>query len=595
MKGAISINYSVRALNIIEILKDAKEPVSSLALSEEIGCSTKTIQSEIKDINKQSKEGKIISIRGIGYKIEGSFDHVTTLNQYLGNVDRIDYIIKSLINLTTKEDNTIKLEELADSMYISVSTVKNDLKEVKSILKKYNILVVSKHKQGIAIEAEEEQIVSFILDICSKKENDLSLNDFLTDKVAKNMFNLKSIILRMLGNKNLVLSDTEFKNLCSSIFIKLSRSENEENKFIEEYINDYIVQRELIMNDDKNKEKILSAIKKFCKNLKIATSIDISNDDIFEKCLYNHINSIYKKMKLGINQYGVLPVDIKIKYPYAYELGKIAKKTIEEELDLKLDDEEISNIAVHVGGAIERSTHNQKKKVFKVIIVCVSGIGTSMLIKNKLDYLFEDKIEIVKIIPAYLIDYVNALEVDFIISTVPVNCERIPVIVVSPLLNDSEIKIIEKFMKTGKIYKEVEIKDLFDRNLFFTDLQFNKKEEVIEFLGNKLLENDIIDEDMKDSFFDREKIATTEIGNMVALPHGANGKILKNKIAVGILKKPIHWTLGEVRLVLILAIDKDEVFDYERLFSIIYKQVSSVSKVISICDNKSYEKFIKMF
>lgn len=595
MKGAISINYSVRALNIIEILKDAKEPVSSLALSKEIGCSTKTIQSEIKDINKQSKEGKIVSIRGIGYKIEGSFDHVTTLNQYLGNVDRIDYIIKSLINLTTKEDNTIKLEELADSMYISVSTVKNDLKEVKSILKKYNILVVSKHKQGIAIEAEEEQIVSFILDICSKKENDLSLNDFLTDKVAKNMFNLKSIILRMLGNKNLVLSDTEFKNLCSSIFIKLSRSENEENKFIEEYINDYIVQRELIMNDDKNKEKILSAIKKFCKNLKIATSIDISNDDIFEKCLYNHINSIYKKMKLGINQYGVLPVDIKIKYPYAYELGKIAKKTIEEELDLKLDDEEISNIAVHVGGAIERSTHNQKKKVFKVIIVCVSGIGTSMLIKNKLDYLFEDKIEIVKIIPAYLIDYVNALEVDFIISTVPVNCERVPAIVVSPLLNDREIKIIEKFMKTGKIYKEVEIKDLFDRNLFFTDLKFNKKEEVIEFLGNKLLENGIIDEDMKYSFFDREKIATTEIGNMVALPHGANGKILKNKIAVGILKKPIHWTLGEVRLVLILAIDKDEIFDYERLFSIIYKQVSSVSKVMSICDNKSYEKFIKMF
>ena len=591
----ILIIYSVRALNIIEILKNSHEPVSSLALSEEIGCSTKTIQSEIKDINKNSKDGKIVSIRGIGYKIEGSFDHITIPSQYLGNVDRIDYIIKSLINLTTKEDNTIKLEELADSMYISVSTVKNDLKEVKSILKKYNIAVVSKHKQGIGIEAEEEDIIRFILDICSKKENDLSLKDFLTDRVADNMFNLKNIILSLLSSKHLVLSDTEFKNLCSIIFIKLSRSNQEENEFIEQYINDYIVQREQIMNDDKNKEKIIGAIKKFCKNLKIATSIDISNDEIFEKCLYDHINSIYKKMKLGINQYGVLPVDIRIKYPYAYELGKIAKKTIEEELDLKLDDEEISNIAVHVGGAIERCAHNQKKKVFKVIIVCVSGIGTSMLIKNKLEYLFEDKIEIVKIIPAYLIDYINALEVDFIISTVDMKFERVPVITVSPLLNDNEVKIIEKFMKTGKIYKEVEPRELFDRELFFTDLKFKTKEEVIDFLGGKLLEKGAIDEDMKNSFFDREKIATTEIGNMVALPHGANGKILKNKIAVGILDKPIHWTLGEVRLILTLAIDKDEIFDYERLFSIIYKQVGSVSKVISICENKNYEKFIKMF
>ncbi|MGM9532223.1 BglG family transcription antiterminator [Intestinibacter sp.] len=591
----IFIIYSIRALNIIEILKNSKDPVSSLALSEEIGCSTKTIQSEIKDINKSSKDGKIVSIRGIGYKIEGSFDHITIPSQYLGNVDRIDYIIKSLINLTTKEDNTIKLEELADSMYISVSTVKNDLKEVKSILKKYNIAVVSKHKQGITIEAEEEDIIRFILDICSKKENDLSLKDFLTDRVADNMFNLKNIILSMLSSKHLVLSDTEFKNLCSIIFIKLSRNGQEENEFIEQYINDYLIERELIMNDDKNKEKILSAIKKFCKNLKIATSIDISNDEIFEKCLYDHINSIYKKMKLGINQYGVLPVDIRIKYPYAYELGKIAKKTIEEELELKLDDEEISNIAVHVGGAIERCAHNQKKKVFKVIIVCVSGIGTSMLIKNKLEYLFEDKIEIVKIIPAYLIDYINALEVDFIISTVDMKFERVPVITVSPLLNDNEVKIIEKFMKTGKIYKEVEPRDLFDRELFFTDLKFKTKEDVIDFLGGKLLEKGAIDEDMKNSFFDREKIATTEIGNMVALPHGANGKILKNKIAVGILDEPIPWTLGEVRLILTLAIDKDEIFDYERLFSIIYKQVGSVSKVISICENKNYEKFIKMF
>lgn len=589
------IIYSVRALNIIEILKNSHDPVSSLALSEEIGCSTKTIQSEIKDINKNSKDGKIISIRGIGYKIEGSFDNIAIPSQYLGNVDRIDYIIKNLINLTTKPENTVKLEELADSMYISVSTVKNDLKEVKSILKKYNISVVSKHKQGIAIQASEDDITSFILDICSKKDNELNLKDFLSEKVSNNIFNLKNIILNMLGREHLVLSDTEFKNLCSIIFIKLSRSNQDESEFIQAYIKDYIIQRELIMNDDKNKEKIIRAIKKFCKNLKIATSIDLSQDEIFETCLYNHINSIYKKMKLGINQYGVLPIDIRIKYPYAYELGKIAKKTIEEELGLKLDDEEISNIAVHVGGAIERSEHNQKKKVFKVIIVCVSGIGTSMLVKNKLEYLFEGKIEIVKIIPAYLIDYINVMEVDFIISTVDIKCERVPVITVSPLLNDNEVKIIEKFMKTGKMYKEVETRDLFDRNLFFTDLDFNTKEEVIEYMGSQLVNQGVIDDEMKKSFFDREKIATTEIGHMVALPHGANGKILKNKIAVGILKNPIHWTLDDVRLVLILAIDKDEIFDYEKLFSTIYKQVGSVSKVIGICENKSYEKFMKMF
>ena len=38
-------NLSTRALAIIEILKKLNHPISSLALSEEIGCSTKTISS----------------------------------------------------------------------------------------------------------------------------------------------------------------------------------------------------------------------------------------------------------------------------------------------------------------------------------------------------------------------------------------------------------------------------------------------------------------------------------------------------------------------------------------------------------------------
>ena len=100
---------------------------------------------------------------------------------------------------------------------------------------------------------------------------------------------------------------------------------------------------------------------------------------------------------------------------------------------------------------------------------------------------------------------------------------------------------------------------------------------------------------MKIAFLDREKIATTEIGNMVAIPHGAGGNIYSNKIAVGILKNPIKWEIGDVRLVIMLSIDSDKILDYEDLFLNIYKRVDSIAKVISICENKSFEKFINMF
>ena len=589
-------NLSTRALLIIDILKSLKHPVSSLALSEEIGCSTKTIQSEIKDINKQLKDTKIISIRGVGYKLEGKIDVTECNNNHIGNIDRIEFIIKTMLNLNSKEGKTIKIEELADSMFISVSSVKNDLKEVKEILSKYNVNIISKHKYGLGVDSGEEEIIKCIVDLCNRKDNELVLQDFLTSDVSENLFNLKNKILQFLDIEGLILSDVEFKNLCSTIFVRLSRSNYFDNdRFIGEYIKSYKIKRDKIMNDDINKEKITNAINSFCKNLKLATAIDISKDEFFVECLYNHINSLIKKDKLGIRNYNVVNNDIKINYPYAYELAKIAKKTIEKELDLIISEDEISNIAVHVGGAIERHSSSKKRKVFRVIIVCASGAGTSMLINTKLQQLFKDRIEIKKIIPSYLIDYINARDVDFLISTMPLDFDKIPVINVSPFLTKKEIKIIEKFMDTGYVYEEVNIKDFFDRDLFFTNLEFDKKEEVLDFMSDALLKKDLIDFEMKNSYFERENIATTEIGNMVAMPHGSKGNIKENKIVVGILKQPINWEYGKVRLVIMLALNNEKILDYEQVFSDIYNKLDTTSKVVNICENKSYEKFIKLF
>lgn len=589
-------NLSTRGLEIIKILKKLNHPVSSVALSEEIGCSTKTIQSEIKGINKQLKDTKIVSIRGVGYQLEGKIDEQEFNSNYTGNVDRIEYIIKIMVNLYLKNAGNIKLEELADSMYISVSSVKNDLKEVKEILNRYNVRVVSKHKHGITIEANEEDIIKAVVDLCNRKDNELVLQDFLSEEVNNNIFALKQRILQSLEYEDLILSDIEFKNLCSTIYIKLSKiNELTYDNRINNEIKLYKSVRESIMNDDLNKERITKAINLFCKNLKLATAIDISRDEFFVECLYNHINNLVKKDRLGISNYNVVNNDVKVKYPYAYELAKIAKKTIESELDLKIGEDEVSNIAVHVGGAVERHSSNKKRKIFNIIIVCSSGAGTSMLINTKLQQLFKDRIKIVKIIPSYLIDYINALDIDFLISTMALEYDKIPVINVSPFLTEKEIKIIEKFMDTGYVYEEVNIRDFFDRELFITNINCKNKEEVLELMSTALLEKDIIDEEMKLSYFEREQIATTEIGNMVAIPHGAKGNIKDNKIAVGILKEPIDWEYGKVRLVMMLALNNEKILDYEQVFSDIYNRLNTVSKVVNICENKNYEKFIKLF
>lgn len=329
--------------------------------------------------------------------------------------------------------------------------------------------------------------------------------------------------------------------------------------------------------------------------MKLATSIDLSDDDVFKDYLCKHIINFCIKNDLNINNQSIMSNDIKIKYPFAFELANIGKSTLEEDLNIDINENEAANIAIHIGGALQRSSSNENHKVLKTIIVCASGIGTSMLIKAKLEAKFEKRLEVLKVIPSYLIHYVGVMDVDFIIATVPVEVKNIPVIKVSPFLDDKEVNIIEKFLDTGNIYYNVNLSDIFREDLFFIDLDFDNKYDVISYMSDKLLENNYIDEEMKNSYIEREKIATTEIGNMVAIPHGAHGKVFKNTIAIGILKRSIPWDVGQVRLVVMLSLQKESILNYEDLFSNIYKRIDSIAKVISICESKKYEKFIAMF
>ena len=585
---------NTRALSIIKILLNSVEPVSSLALSQEIGCSTKTIQNEIKEVNKELKNCEIVSIRGIGYKIEGNLDDIDIKNSDLYDYDRVEYIIKKIINISSTDKDTIKLEDLADSMYVSLSTVKNDLKEVKKILNEYNLKISSKHKQGICIEASEEDIIKFIINYSNKVDNSLNIKDFLNNNIIENLFSIKKILLDTLNYENMILTDNEFKNIVNYISIYLSRNNTNQIDFIKEYIKKYKNKKEKPISED---EQLLirKAIKEFCRDLNIATSINLSHDKIFEECLFNHICNLYKRADLGINQYEITAGEIKLKYPFAFELGKIAKKTIEKNLNMEISEDEVENIALHIGGALERIDKRDEKKVYKTIIVCTSGVGTSMLIKSKLENIFKGKLEIIKVIPSYLIDYINVLDIDFVISTVEVNLENVNVIKVSPMLTDKEIKLIEKYIETENVYIDLDIQNLFSSELFFKDIKAETRSQVIDIMSKKLVEKGYIDDTMRQSYFERETIATTEIGNMVAIPHGANGEVYENKVAIGILKEPISWEVGKVRLIIMLALDKEKILDYEEVFSKIYKRVDSIAKVISICENKSYEKFIKLF
>src|SRR5690625_688883 len=153
---------TTRMSGIINILARADDYVTGIELATKLGVTARTIREDIKTINKKiiNYDTKIISKKSKGYKITSkSKEQITTLvnlikaeslslnSNSITPDDRERYIIKRLLFA----NNEIKLYSLTQELYVSESTVKNDLIEVKGILNKYNIRITSNYK-GIRAE-----------------------------------------------------------------------------------------------------------------------------------------------------------------------------------------------------------------------------------------------------------------------------------------------------------------------------------------------------------------------------------------------------------------------------------------------------------
>ena len=65
----------------------------------------------------------------------------------------------------------------------------------------------------------------------------------------------------------------------------------------------------------------------------------------------------------------------------------------------------------------------------------------------------------------------------------------------------------------------------------------------------------------------RERTSATSIGSSIAIPHGNPSGILRSRIAVAVLKKPIEWGAEKVSLVFLLAVVDEDPQVIKRLFN----------------------------
>lgn len=408
--------------------------------------------------------------------------------------ERIKYTAIKLL----QSSQPLKVSYFQELFFISKNTMLKELDELEEYLKKSGLKLVRKQKYGIYIEGSESQrrklakelvfdTLSYedILNYTSTKMDSNRYSNFQFDILFSDIdIDFIDSLIKMAESELLrKFSDEAYGGLLTHLAIMIKRIQLKKDVYALGFINEdlkdtkeYEVSKKMIRSIEEKynisvPQEEIEYITLHLLGAKVIKNKGEDNEDI-NKGLYDvalkmteEIETIYgidfKDLKGSIIEGLVLhlrpslyrikynfkllnPVyeDVRSKYNELFLNVKKVSRHLEEFINSKIDEHEISYITLHFGAALERLNMNLNYKP-RIVIVCGSGLGTAKMIASKIESEFN--VEIVDTISSREVENIED-DYDYIVSTIDIGkTNNKKNIKVSPLLTSKDYEKLEEY------------------------------------------------------------------------------------------------------------------------------------------------------
>ncbi|WP_340082530.1 BglG family transcription antiterminator [Terribacillus sp. FSL K6-0262] len=472
-------------------------------LSTEFLISERTVRNEMALINSFLAENgypPIKTVRGKGFKLSLSAKEREDLLIKIGDDRTFDYyrpnerFLALLLDIVNPL-NTTFLYEMEEKLQVSKSTLDEDMRRLRLFLKNHGISVVSFPKQGMVLQGDERSIRSMLYRVISSMTDIDALFRVQNPEVAVSALeqvvidylNPKAIgIITELYDEILVKSQMEvnymYRNqviLFLGIWLRrmqerntLSESAKVKNRIKEGPIRDLIgsLCRDFDLDPPLiEMDYITLAIESFnpkdmnnsidwitaqllaiqlIEHVEKITGIPFSQreDELYEG-LYKHITGLLSRSKNDIQATNPLKDTIKASYAEIYEAVTCFKKQIEEHTKKPLSEDEIGFLTVYFSTSASWMKQ-EKRTVYQAVVLCSHGLSTGRLLAANLKEHFD--IDIVAVLSSHEVSFIDKLDVDLVFTTIPIDYRKKPLLVLNPILRESDKKEIDSFLRKNK-------------------------------------------------------------------------------------------------------------------------------------------------
>lgn len=630
-----------RKIRIIDILSQRKpNHVTSKDLSASLNVSVRTITNIIKEINDEF--GLIIESSYLGYSLVSNVpipvELISRKNTPFDYESRKLYILERIL---LKNEHPY-CNELADQLFVSASTLNNDLTRIRIELKEDELFIKTKNNQLYIIgssKARNKKIMELLNNELSNSYFNLqSIQNFFS---TVNVKEIESIVSNTLIKYEYFLDDFSLLNYVLHLAICIESKQpcdfdpnhKEQSRFIytphiEQIVNeiyyklkniyqftftqDQIYDASVLMSTrlvtkDLNRitfnqlesfvgSSVTNLLSQIIKGVHDYYGIDLRNDNFMVRFAF-HLKNVLVRIKNGISISNNYFESIQDEFPLLYVISAYIASIINQNFSCILPKNEISYIALHIGVLMEEKKASEKISCVLVIIdyLNIASKITSLLSKITNDIL------IVDIVTSY--ENIQTLEnIDLIITTFkPDPAITNLQVKISSMCTGEDLKSIN--VAISKVYQQREYNQLkqnlqtfFPKELFFKNSTFTSQQEIIRFSCDTLIENDYASEPFRDQIYEHEKCAPSAYKN-IAIPHPLFSEMnyaKKSAVLTLLCENPILWSANKVNLVFMICLTSDDYSYFKEIFSLITYFLTSDTFNSQLKEVETYEEFIDL-
>ncbi|HAU4840122.1 TPA: PRD domain-containing protein, partial [Clostridioides difficile] len=296
--------------------------------------------------------------------------------------------------------------------------------------------------------------------------------------------------------------------------------------------------------------------------------------------LTSHVHSSINRLKYGLSIKNPYVNTIKQNFSLSFEQALDLKKVIEFIYDIRINDDECAYIALHFEAFRERM--KELPQNIRVILVCSTGLGSSRLLSARIKKYFP-MIKIEKVLSVQEL-VSSKIDADLVISTIYLELETIPTIVVSPILNESDIRTLERNIQNVSSYTSKKYKSF--RNLIFEEnillnIEASNYEDAIKYITDNLIKKGFAKEGIAKSAIERENLSYTSFQS-IATPHANPSYIKKSNISVATLKNPITWGNEKVEVIFFISLENDKNLELDEIYEVFYDFIDNKKNINDI-------------